>query len=95
MAADHMTRTIKLSLGDQEYEIPHLTLGQAADLSPLLTRELATLAREQGIDADGKPADEAGKLAVITRYLEIAEIALRRAIPAIPDVREMDARSMS
>ena len=46
------------------------------------------------IDAEGKPVDEFGKplggAAVATRYLKMAEIALRRAIPAIPDVRELE-----
>jgi hypothetical protein len=79
-----MPRTVTITLGEQEYEIPRLNVGQIEDLAPFWDL----------IDDDKRAVDEAGKplagRALTTRNLQVAAIALRRAAPAIADVRELE-----
>lgn len=79
-----MAKTIKITLAGAEYEVPRLTVGQAEDLAEFWER---TDAQGHPVDQDGAPLK--GK-ALLTHTIDIATVALRRASPAIGNLRDLD-----
>ena len=72
-----MAKTIKITLGDQEYEVPRLIIEQVEELAGLW----------ENSDADGNFLK--GK-ALVSNTIELARIVLRYATPAIIDMRRLD-----
>jgi hypothetical protein len=81
-----MARTIKITLGEQEYEVPRINIGQTEDLAEFWEKTDATGA---AVDAGGEKLR--GK-PLIAHTLAIAAILLRRATPPIGDLRELECR---
>ena len=79
-----MAKTIKITLGEDEYEIPRLNIGQAEDLGAMWDH----------VDDSGAPLDAEGKplrgSALVKHILEAAKIVFARARPPIADVRELE-----
>ena len=79
-----MAKTIKITLGDQEYEVPRLIIEQVEDLAGLW----------ENSDADGRPLDAEGNFlkgkAIVSNTIEFAKIVLRYATPAIIDMRRLE-----
>ena len=79
-----MAKTIKISLGGQDYEVPRLNIGQVEDLAEFGER---TGPLGEPLDANGEPLK--GK-PLVSYTLEVAAIVLRRAAPAIGSIRDLE-----
>jgi hypothetical protein len=79
-----MAKTIKVRLGDQEYEVPRLLIDQVEDLADIYG---TTDAKGRLVDANGHELK--GK-AEISYSINVASIVLRNATPPIGDVRKLD-----
>ena len=79
-----MAKTIKVTIGDEEYEVPRLLVEQAEDLAGLWENS-----DENGIPLDAEGNALKGK-ALFGRTIDLASIVLRHALPAIPDFRKLD-----
>jgi hypothetical protein len=78
-----MAKTVRVKIGDEHYEVPHLDIGQFEELAVLWDRR----------DAERNPLDEEGKplsgAALLKHILAGAQIVLRDAVPPIADVRKL------
>lgn len=79
-----MAKTIKVTLGEQEYEVPRLIVEQVEDLADL----------SENTDEKGAPLDAHGnKLkgkALVSYTINLAAVVLRYATPTIANVRHLD-----
>ncbi len=74
----------EITLGDQGYEVPRLTVGQLEELAELWDRT----------NDKGVPLDEAGEplrgVALVKHTLGVASVVLRRATPPFKDIRDLE-----
>ena len=79
-----MARSITVTLGGVSYDVPRLTVGQAEDLA-----ELAVHPADKGFPL-GTDGERLSGRPLITYTIGLAAVVLRRATPAIGDVRDLE-----
>lgn len=79
-----MAKMVKITLAGQDYEVPRLNVGQVEDLAEFGERTGPL----------GEPLDPAGERLkgkpLVTYTLGVAGVVLRRATPAIGNVRDLE-----
>ena len=78
-----MAKSVKVTFGDVEYDVPRLTIGQLEDLAAIVNIN----EKKELVDEDGQPLTRKMLLANI---VQSAEIVFRRATPKMPDIRELE-----
>lgn len=75
-------RSVKVKLGEIEYEVPHLTLGQIEELSEAWDEATSEVAKAENAIALGR--------VIFKRAFRVGEIIMRRATPKIEDFRLLE-----